>query len=177
MAARGPQAACTPMWCGGCWRGRRCFSGCACRRKRHQRPHGKARSRKGARMQAVTFDDAAQALALAEGFAALCQTEPKAGERTGPPPAWFAAWADRQRQSSAGGPSVDARAACEWAQLGEPERVVLLALAGLRQPGQALSERARRALDEFSPAERQALAQAVRQLRRRLGRLMALGRG
>lgn len=127
-------------------------------------------------MQAVTFDDAAQALALAEGFAALCQPEPKAGERTGPP-AWFAAWAERQRQSSAKGTSVDARAACEWAQLGEPERVVLLALAGLRQPGQALSERARRALDEFSPAERQALAQAVRQLRRRLGRLMALGRG
>ena len=116
-------------------------------------------------MRAVTFDDAAQAQALAEGFVALCQPEPKAGERTGPPPAWFAAWA------------AGLRAACEWAQLGEPERVVLLALAGLRQPGQALSERARRALDEFSPAERQALAQAVRHLRRRLGRLMALGRG
>ena len=130
----------------------------------------------------VTFDDAAQAQALAASFAALCQPKGKAQAQAAPVPLAFRQWAAqfkaRVATEGAWRAADEARRAhAEWLGLTLPERVMLLALAEIGGREVGLPELAGREWGEFTPPEQQALGQAVRVLQRRLGRLRALVRG
>lgn len=130
----------------------------------------------------LTFDDAAQAQALAADFAALCQPQGKAQAQAAPVPLAFRQWAAqfkaRVATEGAWRAADEARRAhAEWLGLALPERVMLLALAEIGGREVGLPELAGREWGEFTPPEQQALGQAVRVLLRRLGRLRALVRG
>ena len=130
----------------------------------------------------LTFGDAAQAQALAEGFAALCQPQGKAQAQAAPVPLAFRQWAAqfKARVATEGAWRAEdeaRRAHAEWLGLTLTERVMLLAPAEIGGRGVGLPELARREWGEFTPPEQQALGQAVRVLQRSLGRLRALVRG
>ena len=67
----------------------------------------------------------------------------------------------------------------QWGRLGEMERQLIVVYAGLRDsnPGERVSSIAARGWTEFSQPERTAIAQAVRLLLRRLGRMNGLASG
>lgn len=67
----------------------------------------------------------------------------------------------------------------QWGRLGEKERQLIVVYAGLRDsnPGERVSSIADRGWTEFTQPERTAIAQAVRLLLRRLGRMNGLASG
>lgn len=81
--------------------------------------------------------------------------------------------AQRQRLQELRAQFVDGRAEAQWATLGEMERRMLVAYAGLREtnPGEHIASIAGRAWGEFVPSEQQAIGQAVRMLLRKLAAL------